>query len=92
MPRDSKLLAQVMDEPVFECVETFCCQKRGEVTLDLSLSKKPLGNLVSGSPVSCNCEASCSKGILCLLKAIRITTGRRKRYWMNWERGKSGET
>ncbi len=78
---DSKLLAtaQIMEDPVFENVETFCCQRRDEVTLDLCVARKPLGSVVSGAPVSCNFEGSCSKGIFCLLKVIRITTGRRKR-------------
>ena len=76
---DSKLLAraQMMQDPVFEGVETFCCQRRRDVTLDLCVGRRPLSSVVSGSPVSCSCEVGCSKGIFCLLKVNQITTGRR---------------
>ena len=67
-----------MSDPYFEDVETFCSARRCQVTLSLRTSKQPKGGMITGFPVSCNCEAGCSKGSLCLLKASRITTARRK--------------
>jgi len=65
-------------EPYFEDVETFCSARRCQVTLSLRTSQRPKVGVITGFPVSCNCEVGCSKGSICLLKANRITTSRRK--------------
>lgn len=67
-----------LSDPYFEDVETFCSARRCQVTLSLRTSKRPKGNTITGVSQSCNYEAGCSKGVLCLLKANRITTARRK--------------
>ena len=67
-----------MSDPYFEDVETFCSARRCQVTLSLRTSQRPKGGLITGFPVSCNSEVGCNKGSLCLLKANRITTARRK--------------
>ena len=65
--------------PYVEEVETFCSKKRMQVLISLRTRwGVPVGNMISGIPESCNCEACCSKGVLCLLNAERITTTRRK--------------
>jgi hypothetical protein len=62
-----------------EEVETFCSKKRFQVLISLSAPGMPKGNVISGVPESCNCEADCSKGALCLLKAKLMTTGRKRK-------------
>ena len=62
-----------------EVVETFCSKKRCQVLISLRSPGLPKGNVITGVPESCNCEDGCSKGSLCLLKANRITTGRKRR-------------
>jgi hypothetical protein len=62
-----------------EEVETFCSKKRCQVLISLRASQRPKGNTVTGVPVSCNSEVGCSKGALCLLKAKKMTTGRKRR-------------
>ena len=69
-----------MSEPYFEEVETFCSKKRSrQVLILLRTSQEPKGGMISGVPESCNFEVGCSKGVLCLLKAKQITTGRKRR-------------
>jgi hypothetical protein len=65
-------------EPYLEDVETFCSKKRGQVLILLRTSEQPKGDMITGVPESCNFEVGCGKGALCLLKANRLTTGRRK--------------
>ena len=65
-------------EPVFEDVETFCPVTRAQVVLSLRVANWVAGDLVSGAPVSCNCEVGCSCGVGCLLRSIRVCTYRRK--------------
>jgi putative component of membrane protein insertase Oxa1/YidC/SpoIIIJ protein YidD len=65
--------------PYVEEVETFCSKKRRQVLISLRMSQEPKGVVISGVPESCNYEATCSKGALCLLKAKQITTGRKRR-------------
>ena len=45
-----------------EEVETFCCKKRCQVLISLRAPGQPEGNMISGVPESCNCEADCRKG------------------------------
>ena len=67
-------------EPYFEDVESFCCLKRGQVLISLRTRwGVPVGNMITGVPVSCNSEVGCSKGVMCLLKVKQITTGRKRR-------------
>jgi hypothetical protein len=62
-----------------EDVETFCSKKRCQVLISLRTRWGiPTGNMITGVPESCNCEVGCSKGVLCLLKANQITTGRKR--------------
>jgi hypothetical protein len=62
-----------------EVVETFCSKKRCQVLISLRALGMPKGNVISGVPESCNCDAGCSKGALCLLKAKKMSTGRKRR-------------
>jgi hypothetical protein len=62
-----------------EEVETFCSKKRCQVLISLRAPGMPKGNMISGVPESCSCKADCSKGALCLLKAKKISTGRKRR-------------
>jgi hypothetical protein len=62
-----------------EDVETFCSKKRCQVLISLRAPGMPKGNTITGIPESCNCEAGCSKGALCLLKAKLMSTGRKRR-------------
>lgn len=64
--------------PYVEKVETFCSKKRRQVLILLRTSEQPKGDLITGAPESCNFQGACSKGLLCLLEANRITTTRRK--------------
>ena len=64
--------------PFVEEVETFCSKKRCQVLISLRAPGQPKGGVITGFPESCNCQDVCSKGPLCLLKANRITTARRK--------------
>ena len=68
-------------EPYMEDVETFCSKKRGQVLISLRTLGQPKGNTLTGVPVSCNFEVGCLDifGVLCLLKAKQITTGRKRR-------------
>jgi hypothetical protein len=68
-----------LSEIYTEEVETFCSKKRGQVLILLRTSQEPTGNTITGVPESCNSESGCSKGVLCLLKANQITTGRKRR-------------
>jgi hypothetical protein len=61
-----------------EDVETFCPKTRCQVLVTLRAAEQPKGDMISGVPESCNSEGSCSKNPLCLLKASKITTTRRK--------------
>ena len=68
-----------MLDPCLEDIETFCCQTRRQVIVSLQVTEpQQPGFVVTGSPFSCNYEASCSRGIFCLLKAKMVTTGRRR--------------
>ncbi len=62
-----------------EEVETFCSKKRFQVLISLRAPGQPKGNMISGVPVSCNFEAGCNKGALCLLKTKQMSTGRKRR-------------
>jgi len=66
-------------EPYMEDVETFCSKKRNQVLILLRTSQEPKGDMITGVPESCNSESGCSKGVLCLLKAKQITTGRKRK-------------
>jgi hypothetical protein len=68
-----------LSDPYFEDAETFCSARRCQVTLSLRTSKQPKSGMITGFPVSCNCEVDCGKGALCLLKAKLMTTGRKRR-------------
>lgn len=62
-----------------EDVETFCSKKRSQVLILLRTSQEPKGGMITGVPESCNCEVGCGKGVLCLLNARQITTGRKRK-------------
>ena len=68
-----------MSEFYVEAVETFCDKKRCQVLISLRVPGMPKGNMISGVPESCNFEDGCSKGVLCLLKANKMSTGRKRR-------------
>ena len=67
-----------MSDPVFEDIEIFCSLKRSRpVMLSLRFDAASKGNLVTGFAVSCDCEVSCLKGVLCLL-GKRLSGRKRK--------------
>ena len=71
-----------MSEDSFsEEVDAFCSQTRRLVSVLLRTSQvhAPRGDLIAGAPVSCSCEVGCSRGVGCLLNAIKICTVRSKR-------------
>jgi hypothetical protein len=68
-----------LSEIYTEEVETFCSKKRGQVLILLRTSQEPTGSMITGVPLSCSSEVGCSMGVLCLLKANLITTGRKRK-------------
>lgn len=69
-----------MSEPYFEDIETLCSVRRGQVLVLLRTRwGVPVGNVISGVPVSCNFESGCCMGVLCLLRARQLTSGRKRR-------------
>jgi hypothetical protein len=67
------------EEPVFELIETFCCQTRRQVIIDLTYNQKARGDMVKGKPESCNYGTECCKGKHCVLNFASVETTRRKR-------------
>ncbi len=66
-------------DPVFEVIADFCPVSRAQVSVTLRVAGRVARDFVSGYPVSCSSQAGCSCGVGCLLRAIRISTPRRKR-------------
>ena len=67
-------------EPYFEDAESFCCLKRGQVRISLRTRWGiPVGDMITGVPVSCNCEVGCRKSVLCLLDVKQITCRRMRK-------------
>jgi len=73
-----------------EDTETFCCTIRRVVTLALQAQEEPATTTITGKPTECNHIGTlmmkkedqpwivCNQSARCLLKATKITTGRKK--------------
>jgi hypothetical protein len=73
-----------------EDIESFCSQIRREVTLTVTASK-PSTATITGKPTECNHYGTemmqhthepwvtCNQSAQCLLKAAKITTGRKRK-------------
>lgn len=61
-------------------VETFCpkMQQQVTITLQLPFMQSPRLSTVTGQPVNCNRVDKCMENPKCLLKAERLTTGRKR--------------
>jgi hypothetical protein len=67
-------------EPYLEDVESFCCLQRGKVRISVRTRwGVPVGDMITGVPVSCSFEVGCSKSVLCLLDVKQITCRRMRK-------------
>ena len=65
------------NDPKIETIETYCCDKRVMVRLDLEIKgQDKKDRWIGGVPIGCDSVKDCKKGPLCMLKAEEITVQR----------------